>query len=197
MERSRLNDKFESPKGRNIPSSYAKNMIANRLLRWSRKLHKWIGLYVGILAAIWIVEIITIPFLFNHGLPVFDGSPPPIQHKVSPPISLQHALKIFMKQQPKGINSTAELDELTYLPQKGLYRFAIKKKCLEWYLEAKTGKILQCGFNARRFVTEKGMLGWVHPVVARVVKAPFSFLFFFLTVSGCWIVFAPRGKKKK
>ncbi len=172
-------------------------MRANRLLRWSRKLHKWVGLYVGGLAAIWIVEIIALPFLFHQGLPVVDGTPPSIQHKAAPPISLQQALKVFMEQQPKGIRSVAELDEMTYLPQKGLYRFATKQTCLEWYLEAKTGRILHYGFNARRFVTEKGMLGWAHPVVGRGVKAPFSLLFFFLTVTGCWIVLAPRRKKRK
>ncbi len=155
------------------------------------------GPYVGILAAIWMVEIISLPFLFNQGLPLVDGTPPSVQHKAAPPVSLPQALKIFMEQQPEGLGLTAELDEITYLPQKGLYRFAIKKNCLEWYLEAKTGRILQYGFNARRFVTERGMLGRAHPVVARIVKAPFSFLFFFLTVTGCWIVLAPRGKKKK
>ncbi len=173
-------------------------MMANRLLRWARKLHKWVGLYVGILAAIWIVEMIALPPMFNRGLPTIDGTPPSIQHDNTLPIFLQQALKIFMEQQPKGITSVSELDEIAYLPKKGVYRFAIRESCLEWYLEAKTGKILQFGFDSNRFVTEKGMLGWTHPVVARTVRAvPFDFLFIFLTLTGCWIVFYPHLKKKK
>ena len=44
---------------------------------------------------------------------------------------------------------------------------------------------------------EKGMLGWIHPVVTRVVKTPFEFLFIFLAITGCYVVFYPRRKKKR
>ncbi|PIE71529.1 MAG: hypothetical protein CSA22_01500 [Deltaproteobacteria bacterium] len=173
-------------------------MMANRLLRWSRKYHQWVGLYVAILAMIWMVEMIALPFIFNPGLPTLDDTPPALEQDATAPISLQQALKIFMAQQPKGITSTAALDEMTYLPKKGVYRFANRTQFLVWYLDAKTGRILQYGFDSNRFVTEKGMLGWAHPVVAKAVRlVPFDFLFIFLTVTGCWIVFAPRRKKKR
>ncbi len=173
-------------------------MMANRLLRWSRKLHKWLGLYVAILALIWLVEMLVLPFLFSQGLPTIDKTPPAIPHDAAPPISLEQALNIFIEQQPKGIASITELDEMTYLPQKGVYRFAIRENFVEWYLEAQTGIILQYGFDENRCIREKGMLGWAHPVVTKAVRIiPFDFLFIFLTVTGCWIVLYPSWKKKK
>ncbi|PIE64775.1 MAG: hypothetical protein CSA26_06970 [Desulfobacterales bacterium] len=174
-------------------------MIANRLFRWSRKLHKWVGLYVAVLAVIWSVEMIVLPPIFNQGLPTINKAPSgSVVDTAAPTISLEQALKIFIEQQPQGIISLAELDEMTYLPQKGLYRFAITERFLEWYQDARTGGIVQYGFDTNRFVTEKGMLGWAHPVVARAVRViPFDFLFIFLTVTGCWLVFYPSWNRKK
>ena len=169
-------------------------MITRRLLRWSRKLHKWIGVYIGILTAIWLVEMIMLPPIFNSGLPVVDGPPLTAQY-TSAPLSLQQALQSFMDQQPDGIASAAELDEMAYLPGNGVYRFAVKERFLEWYVEAGTGKILKYGFDSNRFLMKKGMLGWVHPFVSKVFKAPFELLFIFLAITGLYIVFHPRKKK--
>lgn len=173
-------------------------MFRTKLLKWCRKLHKWIGVYVSILTAIWLVEMVGLPTVFNHGLPtVGDGPPSSLQYGSVPPLSLEQALQFFMDQQPDGIDSAADLDEIAYLPANGVFRFAIKEFYLEWYVEAKTGKILKYGFDSNRFVMEKGMLGWVHPVVAKVVRVPFEFLFIFLAITGCYVVFYPRRKKKK
>jgi len=169
-------------------------MITRRLLRWLRKLHKWIGVYIGILTAIWLVEMIVLPPIFNPGLPVVDG-PPATSQGYSAPLSLQHALQSFMDQQPDGIASADELDEMAYLPVNGVYRFAVKERFLEWYIEARTGKILKYGFDSNRLVMKKGMLGWVHPVVSKVVRTPFKLLFIFLAITGLYIVFHPRKKQ--
>lgn len=169
-------------------------MLKFRLLKWSRKIHKWIGVYVGILTMIWLVEMIVLPLIFNPGLPVVDG-PPLTAQGDSAPLSLQQALQSFMGQRPDGIASAAELDEMAYLPAKGVYRFAVKERFLEWYVGAGTGKILEYGFDSNRFLMKKGMLGWIHPFVSKVVKTPFEFLFIFLAVTGLYIVFYPRKKK--
>lgn len=169
-------------------------MTTRRFLRWSRKFHKWIGIYIGILTMIWLVEMLVLPLIFNPGLPRVDG-PPATAQGDSAPLSLQQALQSFMDQQPDGIASVAELDEMAYLPGNGIYRFAIRERFLEWYVEAETGKILKYGFDSDRFLMEKGMLGWVHPVVTKVVKAPFEFLFIFMAITGLYIVFHPRKKR--
>lgn len=169
-------------------------MLKFRLLKWSRKIHKWIGVYVGILTMIWLVEMIALPLIFNPGLPVVDG-PPLTAQGDSAPLSLQQALQSLMDQQPDGIASAAELNEMAYLPANGVYRFAVKERFLEWYVEARTGKILKYGFDSNRFLTEKSMLAWLHPFVTKVVKAPFELLFIFLAVTGLYIVFHPRKKQ--
>jgi Fe2+ transport system protein FeoA len=169
-------------------------MTTRRFLRWSRKLHKWIGVYIGILTMIWLVEMAVLPLIFNPGLPVVDGPPSTAQYG-SVPLPIQQALQSFMDQQPDSIGSVAELDEMAYLPANGVYRFAVKERFLEWYVEAGTGKILKYGFDSNRFLTEKGMFGWVHPFVSKIVKAPFELLFIFLAITGLYIVFYPRKKK--
>jgi len=104
-------------------------MTTRRFLRWSRKFHKWIGIYIGILTMIWLVEMLVLPLIFNPGLPVVDG-PPATAQGDSAPLSLQQALQSFMDQQPDGIASVAELDEMAYLPGNGIYRFAIRERFL-------------------------------------------------------------------
>ncbi len=143
---------------------------------------------------IWLIEMVVLPPIFNPGLPVVDGPPLTAQYG-NAPLSLQQAMQSFMYQQPEGIASAVELDEMAYLPGNGVYRFAIKERFLEWYVEARTGKMLKYGFDSNRFLMEKGMLGWVHPVVSKVVKTPFEFLFIFLSLTGLYIVFYPRKKK--
>lgn len=64
-------------------------------------------------------------------------------------------------------------------------------------MEAKTGKILKYGFDSNRLLMEKGMLGWIHPLVAKVIKDPFDLMFIFLGVTGCFIVFYPHRKRKR
>lgn len=168
-----------------------------KLLKRSRKLHKWVGVYVSILTVIWIVEMIMLPLMFNQGLPLINTPPSSTrQYGSTPPISMQQALQLFMEQHPDGLVSVTELDKMTYLPQKGVYLFANERQFLEWYLEAETGRILEYGFSSSRFVMEKGMLGWIHPVVTKIVKAPFDFLFIFLAVSGCYITLYSRRKKR-
>jgi len=169
-------------------------MITSRLKKWSRKLHKWIGIYIGILTVIWLIEMVVLPLIFNPGLPTVDGPPATAQGEGAP-LSLQNALQSFMDRHPDGISSADELDEMAYLPGNGVYRFAIRESFLEWYVEAKTGKILKYGFDSNRFLMEKGMLGWLHPVVSKIVKTPFELLFVFLAITGLYIVFYPRKKK--
>lgn len=105
-------------------------MLKFRLLKWSRKIHKWIGVYVGILTMIWLVEMIVLPLIFNLGLPIVDG-PPLTAQGDSAPLSLPQALQSFMGQRPDGIASVAELDEMAYLPANGVYRFKEKTQQMQ------------------------------------------------------------------
>ena len=51
-------------------------MTGVRLLTWSRKLHKWIGVYVSVLTVIWLTEMAVLPAAFNPGLPAIPDAVP-------------------------------------------------------------------------------------------------------------------------
>lgn len=170
--------------------------LAVKLLRWSRGLHKWVGVYVSILTVIWLAEMVVLPFVFNPGVPVMHGTLPSTEQHENVSLSFEQVLQAFMSRQPSGIDSVNEFDEISYLPKNGVYRFVVREKCLEWYVDAGTAEVLAYGFNANRFLMSKSMLGWVHPVVAEIIRAPFELLFVVLAVTGCYLVLY-RGQKKK
>ena len=166
-----------------------------KLHKWSRRLHKWIGVYVSILTVIWLAEMVVLPVVFNPGAPVMYGAPPSTEQQKNVSLSFEQVLQVFMSRQPSHIGSVDEFDEISYLPKNGVYRFVVREKCLEWYVDAGTAEVLAYGFNANRFLMSKSMLGWVHPVVAEIIRAPFELLFVVLAVTGCYLVLY-RGQKK-
>ncbi len=167
-----------------------------KLLRWSRRLHKWVGVYVSILTMIWLTEMAMLPVVFNPGAPVIYGASLSTKQHENVSLSFEQVLQTFMSRQPSGIDSVDEFDEISYFPKNGVYRFVVRESCLEWYVGAGTGEILTYGFNANRFLMSKSMLGWVHPIVAEIIRAPFELLFVVLVITGCYMVFY-RGQKKK
>ena len=172
-------------------------MSGLKMLTWSRKLHKWIGLYVSILTMIWMTEMAVLPAFFNQGLPVIKDAVPARVKPEKTSLSFEHVLQAFMKNRPVGIISAEDMDEISYLPDHGVYRFATSDTCIEWYVAAESGEILDYGFNANRFVMTKGMFGWLHPMIAQIIRAPFELLFVALAVTGCHVVVYPWMKKKK
>ena len=47
-------------------------------------------------------------------------------------LSLEEAKKLFFQQHPSGISLPSEIDEITYLPENSVYRFANTKRFFEW-----------------------------------------------------------------
>lgn len=50
--------------------------IKQFLSKWSRTIHRWVGLYMAVVVTIYFVETITLPPTFSAGLPSVDGIPP-------------------------------------------------------------------------------------------------------------------------
>lgn len=172
-------------------------MTGVKLLIWSRKLHKWIGVYVSVLTVIWLTEMAVLPAVFNPGLPVIPDAVPSRVGGEKRSLSFEQVQQIFMKHRPSGIDSVAQLDEISYLPKKGVYRFAVREGFLEWYVDAKSGEIIDYGFNENRFVMSKSMFGWLHPAIAGIIRAPFELLFVVLVLTGCHVVCYPWLKKSR
>lgn len=172
-----------------------KKSINSKLLRWSRKIHKWIGIYIGFLVILWLFEMICLPKFFNPpGMPVVDGSLSNYSSLKKNPMTSKEASTVFINSHPGGLKEIKELSEISYLPDKNVYRFSCKKRFLEWYMDASTGKIVKYGFVSNRLLEQKGMLGWIHPLLGKIVKYPFYLLFILLSLTGLYIVFCPRKK---
>ncbi len=45
------------------------------LSRWSRTIHRWIGLYFAVIVLLYLAEFFILPVLYGKGLPTVDLSP--------------------------------------------------------------------------------------------------------------------------
>ena len=167
------------------------------LLKWSRKLHRWIGLYVVVLTVIWVIEAISLPPVFSAGLPAINSDVPaqPSTTKVNPPLSLEQAMNAFMAQHPKGIQSFDDVDEIDYFPAKAIYRFQTTKRFFEWYLTAHDGVLVKYGFNVNQFLEQQGFLAWLHPWLGNLIKLS-SMLFTLILIGSGFFLFLNSFSEK-
>ncbi|HAA30508.1 MAG TPA: hypothetical protein DDW76_37555 [Cyanobacteria bacterium UBA11369] len=163
------------------------------LLHGSRKLHRWIGLYIVVLTLIWVVEAIALPPIFSAGLPGIDNNIPveTTTKKADSPLSLEQAMQAFMAQHPKGIQSFDEVDEIDYFPGMDIYRFENTKRFFQWYLDARDGSLIKYGFNASQFLEQQGFLGWLHPWIGNPIKLSSTLLTLILVGSGFVLFLSP------
>mgnify|MGYP001800671724 CR=1 FL=1 len=162
--------------------------------KWSREIHRWVGLYFALVTLIYITEMLALPSVFSHGLPVVDGKPPVVEVQKSNDtklLSQEVAKEKFIQQQPPGLDSEDEIDEITYLTTAKIYRFSNSEKLFEWYVDAGTGEIIKYGFNVTDFLEFKGLLGWLYPWIHNTIE--FSFLFFMATlgITGVYLFVYP------
>ncbi|QDL11970.1 hypothetical protein DP113_32455 [Brasilonema octagenarum UFV-E1] len=172
--------------------------IKQFLSRWSRTIHRWVGLYFAVVIAIYLIEIIALPSAFSSGLPTVDGKPPTqtVAENTRSLLSLEQATHALISLQPEGINTLEDIDEIAYLPTLGVYRFENKKRLFEWYLDAHNGKLLKYGFNATDFLEYRGLLGWFAPWIHNLIEMSFLFFMSTLAVSGVYLFIYPFLVKK-
>lgn len=135
------------------------------LSKWSRTIHRWIRLYFAVVIAIYLIETIALPAAFSSGLPAIDGKPPTqtVAENTSPLLSLEQASQALIALHPDGLNALEDINEIAYLPSLGVYRFENQKRLFEWYIDARSGKLLKYGFNTTDFLENRGLLGWFVP----------------------------------
>ncbi|MEM9507327.1 MAG: hypothetical protein AAGA16_06510 [Cyanobacteria bacterium P01_E01_bin.35] len=159
--------------------------------KWSRKVHRWIGLYFALVVLIYTIEAFSLPTVFGAGLPSVDGYSPNAAIDNTELLSIDHATQIFQEHHPQGVDSWDEIDEIAYLPQAGVYRFANTERYFEWYLNASSGELLKYGFKASPFLEEQSLFGWWHPWIHDFVEFPMLLLLFSLAVSGVYLFALP------
>jgi len=103
------------------------------LTTWSRKIHRWIGLYFTLIVTLYLIESLMLPAIFGEGLPTIDGTPTThaAAANTATLLSRQEASQCFRSQQPQGLKSWEDITEITYLPQADLYRFANRDRYFE------------------------------------------------------------------
>ncbi|AFY30706.1 PepSY domain-containing protein [Calothrix sp. PCC 7507] len=166
--------------------------------RWSRTIHRWVGLYFAVVIGIYLIEIIALPPAFSSGLPIVDGKPPTqiTSEPTTPLLSLEQASQAFISLHPKGVNTLKDIDEIAYVPSLGMYRFENQKKLFEWYIDAYSGKLLKYGFNSVDFLEHRGLLGWFAPWIHNLIEMSFLFFMATLAVSGVYLFIYPFLAKK-
>lgn len=162
--------------------------------KWSREIHRWVGLYFALVTLIYITEMVALPSVFSHGLPVVDGKLPVVEVQQIDDTKLlsQEAVKErFIQQHPPGLNSEDGIDEITYFTANKIYRFANSEKLFEWYVSASTGEIIKYGFNVTDFLEFKGLLGWLYPWIHNMIEASFLFFMATLGITGIYLFIYP------
>jgi hypothetical protein len=164
--------------------------------KWSRKIHRWIGLYFALVVLIYTIEAFTLPSVFSAGLPIVDGFPPvSVVKNQDRLLSIEQATQVFARQHPQGV-SLNEIDEIAYLPKAGVYRFGNTERFFEWYIDASSGELLKYGFKADLFLEEHNLLGWWQPWIHKFIEFPMLLLLVTLAISGVYLFAVPFMSKK-
>lgn len=172
--------------------------VKQLLSKWSRTIHRWVGLYMAIIVTIYFVETLALPPTFGAGLPNIDGKPPTqaVAENTRSILSIEQVNQAFISQQPAGIDSFDEVDAITYLPDAKMYHIENRKRFFEWYVDARSGEILKYGFNTAMFLEEKGVLGWLSPIVHDIIELPFLAILLTLASSGVYLFVSPFLPRK-
>lgn len=166
------------------------------LSKWSRKIHRWVGLYFAVIVLLYLSEFLILPMVYSEGLPTIDGTPPPHEKINNHLLSLEQSTQQFIEQHPSSINTIEEINAISYLPNSGLYRFEDSDRYFEWYIDAQTGKLLKYGFKTDLFLEEKGILGWLNPLLHNILEFPMLLLLVSLAISGIYLFLNPFLTKK-
>jgi len=168
------------------------------LSKWSRTIHRWVGLYFALIVLLYLAEFIILPITFSEGLPTVDGTPPVREALQNDRelLSFDQASQAFLNQKPPGMNSLDEINAISYLPGSKLYRFENSDRYFEWYVDAHSGKLLKHGFKTDLFLEDKGILGWLNPWLHDLIEAPMLVLLVSLAISGIYLFISPFLAKK-
>ncbi len=157
------------------------------LLRWSRFLHKWLGIYVAVLTILWLVELSVLPLIYRVD-PTLDLSRQPAAS-----LSIEQVFNAIHS----GVYGVPEHLEFRYQPQNQQYLVMNKKDFSILTIDAATGRTLAKELDLQTLLSEKSGLGWVYQPLAEFLKLFFQIFFVILSVTGLYLLFYPKIRKKK
>lgn len=155
-------------------------MMWKKAVRWSRSLHKWIGIYVAALTVVWLAEMLFLPVAYS----VPEGLFAPWNGGEVNPMTILAHLRL-----PPG----SVLPEITYHPGSGTYSIHYLQDCVIVVVDTRNGGVVESYVDQTALFEAKSGMGWLHPVVQTVLKAPFEAAFIILSLTGIALVW-PRPK---
>lgn len=156
-------------------------------LKWSRFLHKWLGIYIAVFTLLWVSELLILPSFYNaKPLASFTeqyGSEPSIQKIIN-------AVNA-------GVYGAPATVEFSYKPETQHYLITNKENYTILTIDAVTGQLVSNETDYDSLLTKKSGLGWINESLGNFLKIPFQIFFVILSITGLHLIFFPHMKKKR
>ena len=156
------------------------------LLKCSRFLHKWLGIYIAVFTLVWVVELIVLPSLYSVEPVTASGQPAnhvPIQRVVEDVTAGKYGVPEHM--------------ELRYQPNTQQYVLINNALFTRLTIDVATGHTISKEIDYDALLMKKSGLGWVNETLGEFLKIPFQIFFVILSITGLHLILFPYMKKKK
>jgi Fe2+ transport system protein FeoA len=164
-------------------------------LKWSRKLHKWLGIYVAILTVLWIAELALLPMIYPvDGVEGVCSSMDRLSSESVDSISFQELLR---RLQAGSYGSYGPNVEISYFPRDEKYVVRDWDSFVTSEISAETGTLLGRQLDSNNLFAKKSGLVWANEMVGSIIKAPFEISFVILAITGVCLVFFPYPRRKR
>lgn len=157
------------------------------LLKWSRFLHKWLGVYIAVFTILWLFELILLPSFYSVGVPVASTE------QQTQPLSIQQVVDNI----DAGKYGACEQLELRYHSAKNQYVLVNNSTFSHLTLDAQTGHVVSNKLDYDTLLMKKSGLGWLNEALGDYLKIPFQIFFVILSITGIHLLSLPYLKKRK
>ena len=164
-------------------------------LKWSRKLHKWLGIYVAILTIIWVAELVLLPLVYT--VDKVENPRASIARLASTSVDTVSLPELLHRLQTGIYGSYGSNMEISYFPRDKKYVVRDRDSFVTSEISAETGIILSRQLDSNNLFTKKSGLGWANERVGRIIKAPFEISFVILAITGVYLVVFPYLRRKQ
>ncbi|MFO7596776.1 MAG: FeoA family protein [Desulfocurvibacter africanus] len=167
--------------------------MKHALLRWSRLLHKWIGVYICILTLIWLLEMPLLPLFYAPT----EALTPQTGHSAIADGEAVNLTELLTRIKAGEYGMSVDAAEISFTPASEAFTLRDREHFTWLRLDAHTGNILERGVDSDALFAERSALGWVHPVLRQIITIPFEVSFVLLALTGAHLVLYPYFKKSK
>lgn len=158
---------------------------ASAYLRWNRKIHLWVGLYMVAITLIWLLELLVLPYFYSpRAFPL-------------PQKTLAALIPDFESRQADGQKdilgkSTAATLNYDFASQK--YIITANDGISYMTIDGDTKEIAGPFIDHSMLFSKYSALGWLHPRIQQLFRFPFELSFIILSITGFIIYW--KDKKK-